>query len=358
MPSEGPAFPEVMAQLRVPRPIDRPRTTPYVVLADKAYSSRAIRTHLRRRGIRAVIPSPLIRSPNARSEADPAVVRLPSTARPTNSATPSSDASTNSSRARPGHPIRQDRLHLPRGTPHRRHLHLVSPMFRRFPRWGSNAAPGRPGCLGSRNGRERQGERQSRPHLFGDNRRWMAVTSSRILPRISFGAAPSDGCQGRFLPRLFRDGQQNHEPIIDGVTVPDRFDCRDTASDPSGPNSQGIQVHRAFRGTGDPVSEVDVPLVDNCLRGGGPNAVPDQADIDEKADSREQGIPQDMSVDLVTDPLRQPGPPLHPRLLTHHEEPHPLTALTAEAPSSPYVRVKALRRPKFIKIRKRRPSIR
>ncbi len=32
--------------------------TPQVVLADKAYSSRAIRTHLRRRGIRAVIPQP------------------------------------------------------------------------------------------------------------------------------------------------------------------------------------------------------------------------------------------------------------------------------------------------------------
>ncbi len=47
-----------MAQLRVPRPIGRPRTTPNLVLADKAYSSRAIRTHLRRRGIRAVIPQP------------------------------------------------------------------------------------------------------------------------------------------------------------------------------------------------------------------------------------------------------------------------------------------------------------
>jgi transposase len=47
-----------MAQLRVPRPIGRPKTTPDVVLADKAYSSRAIRTHLRRRGIRAVIPQP------------------------------------------------------------------------------------------------------------------------------------------------------------------------------------------------------------------------------------------------------------------------------------------------------------
>lgn len=30
-----------------------------MVLADKAYSSRAIRSHLRRRGIRAVIPQPI-----------------------------------------------------------------------------------------------------------------------------------------------------------------------------------------------------------------------------------------------------------------------------------------------------------
>ncbi|MGW0429262.1 IS5 family transposase [Streptomyces sp. NPDC002990] len=55
---DAPAFPQVMARLRVPRPVGRPRATPTVVLADKAYSSRAIRAHLRRRGIRAVIPQP------------------------------------------------------------------------------------------------------------------------------------------------------------------------------------------------------------------------------------------------------------------------------------------------------------
>ncbi|MGW0468468.1 IS5 family transposase [Streptomyces sp. NPDC003027] len=55
---DAPAFPEVMSRLRVPRPVGRPRTTPEMVLADKAYSSRSIRTHLRRRGIRAVIPQP------------------------------------------------------------------------------------------------------------------------------------------------------------------------------------------------------------------------------------------------------------------------------------------------------------
>lgn len=47
-----------MARLRVPRRRGRPRTRPDTVLADKAYSSRAIREHLRQRGIRTVIPVP------------------------------------------------------------------------------------------------------------------------------------------------------------------------------------------------------------------------------------------------------------------------------------------------------------
>ncbi|MFD6904859.1 IS5 family transposase [Streptomyces sp. NPDC060077] len=41
-----------------PRRRGRLRTRPDVVLADKAYSSRVIREHLRNRGIRAVIPVP------------------------------------------------------------------------------------------------------------------------------------------------------------------------------------------------------------------------------------------------------------------------------------------------------------
>lgn len=45
--------------IRVPRVgPGRPRTRPDSVLADKAYSSRAIRSELRRRGIVAVIPEP------------------------------------------------------------------------------------------------------------------------------------------------------------------------------------------------------------------------------------------------------------------------------------------------------------
>ncbi|MGW6908270.1 IS5 family transposase [Streptomyces sp. NPDC054940] len=55
---DGPAFAHVMARLRVPRRRGRPRTRPDVILADKAYSSRAIREHLCKRGIRAVVPVP------------------------------------------------------------------------------------------------------------------------------------------------------------------------------------------------------------------------------------------------------------------------------------------------------------
>ncbi|MFF3585111.1 IS5 family transposase [Streptomyces mirabilis] len=56
---DAPAFEAVMARIRVPRSgLGRPRTRPEAVLADRAYSSRAIRGYLRRRGIRAVIPQP------------------------------------------------------------------------------------------------------------------------------------------------------------------------------------------------------------------------------------------------------------------------------------------------------------
>lgn len=51
-------FLPLMQHLRVARDIGRPRTRPVAVRADKAYSSRAIRKHLRTRGIKAVIPEP------------------------------------------------------------------------------------------------------------------------------------------------------------------------------------------------------------------------------------------------------------------------------------------------------------
>src|SRR5262249_3040945 len=48
---DAPMMLPLLAGLRVGRPLGRPRTRPDRVLADKAYCSRAIRTHLRARGI-------------------------------------------------------------------------------------------------------------------------------------------------------------------------------------------------------------------------------------------------------------------------------------------------------------------
>ncbi|GAB3945290.1 IS5 family transposase [Micromonospora vulcania] len=55
---DSPQFIPVLAKVRIPRAGGgRPRTRPDIVLADKAYTSKANRAHLRSRGIRACIPS-------------------------------------------------------------------------------------------------------------------------------------------------------------------------------------------------------------------------------------------------------------------------------------------------------------
>lgn len=61
------AFEALMARLRIERGgPGRPRTRPDRVLGDKAYSSRKIRSHLRRRGIRATIAEPSDQATNRR----------------------------------------------------------------------------------------------------------------------------------------------------------------------------------------------------------------------------------------------------------------------------------------------------
>jgi putative transposase len=55
---DAPMFPILMGHLRVASGAGRPRTRPDRIRGDKAYSSKAIREHLRARGIAAVIPQP------------------------------------------------------------------------------------------------------------------------------------------------------------------------------------------------------------------------------------------------------------------------------------------------------------
>ncbi|MEW2386697.1 IS5 family transposase [Micromonospora sp. NPDC047707] len=66
---DSPQFARVLARIRVPRPEGgRPRTRPDRVLADKAYSSRANREHLRQRGIKATIPIKTDQAANRRKK--------------------------------------------------------------------------------------------------------------------------------------------------------------------------------------------------------------------------------------------------------------------------------------------------
>jgi transposase len=132
---DAPAFTQVMARSRMPRRIGRPRVTPDVVLADKAYSSWAIRRHLRRRGIRAVIPQPADQAAN-RKRLGRRGGRPPAFDREAYEQQNTRERCINKLKQWPGlasHPLRQDRHYLPRRTPPRRHLHLVSQVTRRKP---------------------------------------------------------------------------------------------------------------------------------------------------------------------------------------------------------------------------------
>jgi transposase len=63
---DSPQFIAVLEGIRVPRVVGRPRVRPDRVLADKAYTSRGNRRYLRRRGIKATIPSKADQDANRR----------------------------------------------------------------------------------------------------------------------------------------------------------------------------------------------------------------------------------------------------------------------------------------------------
>ena len=54
--ADSPQMVPVMERISIRGPVGRPRTRPDAAAGDKAYSSRANRAYLRRRGIKAVIP--------------------------------------------------------------------------------------------------------------------------------------------------------------------------------------------------------------------------------------------------------------------------------------------------------------
>lgn len=66
---DSPQFTKVIGAIRVPRlGTGRPRTRPHRILADKACTSKANRAYLRRRGIKATIPSKADQDANRRAK--------------------------------------------------------------------------------------------------------------------------------------------------------------------------------------------------------------------------------------------------------------------------------------------------
>jgi hypothetical protein len=93
--ADSPQFAAVLASIRVSRlGAGRPRVRPDRVIADRAYTSRGNRTYLRRRGIRACIPSKIDQDAHRRAKGSAG--HPPSTPSSTGSVTPSSAASTGS----------------------------------------------------------------------------------------------------------------------------------------------------------------------------------------------------------------------------------------------------------------------
>lgn len=66
--ADSPQFVPVSQKVRVRLPLGRPRTRPDAVAADKAYSSRANRSYLWKRGIKAVIPEKKDQSANRKKK--------------------------------------------------------------------------------------------------------------------------------------------------------------------------------------------------------------------------------------------------------------------------------------------------
>ena len=129
---DAPMFTHLMDQLKIARcGPGRPRTRPDRVRGDKAYSSRAIRTHLRDRGIIAVIPQPSDQIGHRKR-------RGSGGGRPP--AFDKEDYKGSQRRrtqlqhlqavARPGNPLRQTRPHLPRRRSPESNQHLAN-SFRR-----------------------------------------------------------------------------------------------------------------------------------------------------------------------------------------------------------------------------------
>lgn len=121
-----------------------------------------------------------------------------------------------------------------------------------------------------------------------------------LLAEVPLGRPPVDGGQRMLALGVGGVGQQDHEPVVDRVAVPDRLDGDEAAGQAGGQGGQGVLVEGAVGGAGDAVTVVEVAVVDDVLGVGEAETV-GAAGGEDGADRWEEGVLKDVSVDLRTD---------------------------------------------------------
>ncbi|MGW1729009.1 hypothetical protein ACWCQK_39895 [Streptomyces sp. NPDC002306] len=117
-----------------------------------------------------------------------------------------------------------------------------------------------------------------------------------------------DGRQVAFPLRGVQDRDQEHEPVVDCIAVPERFHCCHTAGKSCGPGCEGGEVQRIGRRALYAVAESLVSRVDHPL--GFVQADPQGAQrLPDGPDRRQSAVAQHVSIDLTAGPFTQVGPP-------------------------------------------------
>lgn len=110
-----------------------------------------------------------------------------------------------------------------------------------------------------------------------------------------------------FAGRVVGDGVQHHEPVVDGVPVPDGLDGEDPAGQAGSPYGERVEVEGGVGGARHPVAEVHVPVVDDRLGVRQPDAEGPPG-LAEGTERLEPGVLEDVPVDLRADARRERVP--------------------------------------------------
>lgn len=207
----------------------------------------------------------------------------------------------------------------------------------------ADAGPRRRVCPGRRSGKAPRGAR--RAHAPPARRLPLRGGAGRPPRPRRGGAGPSTRRRWPWGPcrRVGGEGREPHEPVVDGVTVPDRLDRDEAALAPGRPVGQRLQVEGALGLLCAPVPVGETAVRGDQLSDIDTHAVGNAADGDDGPHRREKGDLKDASLDLVADPGGQDSPTGRswPPCSSPSKAPVPLEATTTKPRATPRRRDRA-----------------